>query len=147
MQEDSLRAQELLAWGVLCAALGSWIWGLPRVTPGEARGAGPKAPQRGKCEANGGCRGGVGCERKAQPRPELGTGPRGWVSPSPALRGAHPPPSPPPPPHSPGLSPVPRSAQASLQAPPAARPRPGGVLCASFSLYQGTFQRRDRTVR
>lgn len=78
--------------------------------------------------------------------PRAPRGPGGWVSPRPARGGSHPPPSPSPPPSRPSPLRVAPVVPASLQAPPAARPRRVGVLCASFSLYRGTFQRRDRTV-
>lgn len=151
MQEGSPCAQELRSGGRGGCCVPRWSWRLPRVTPGEARGEGRGLAQGSQAREMQGCwavpgRGGVwgGRPRRA---------PRGPAAPGagflPALRSAAPASLVPllPRPTAPALSPVPRSALASLQAPPAAWPRPVGVLCASRSLYQGTFQRRDRTVR
>lgn len=109
MQEGSPCAQELRSGGRGGCCVPRWSWRLPRVTPGEARGEGRGLAQGSQAREMQGCwavpgRGGV-WGGQAQARSLRPRGPRGWLSPRPALGCPRQPRSPPPPPHRP--SPLP----------------------------------------
>lgn len=99
-------AEERWAWGVLCAEVElEASEGDTRRSKGRGARTRPRLPSEGNARLLGGAGAGWGVGGQAQARSPRPRGPRGWLSPRPALGCPRQPRSPPPPPHRP--SPLP----------------------------------------